>query len=101
MNIFKKLLVDYKWEVIAEEKKLLKFFEENRKVFEFNGGDLDNLLQQSKIAHSRRVFTLDNDVKKKLTIEDLEGGLKAMMENEEISKRKNKSDFNILSHLYN
>ena len=101
MNIFKKLLVDYKWEMIAEEKKLLKFFEENRKVFEFNGGDLDNLLQQSKIAHSRRVFTLDNDVKKKLTIEDLEGGLKAMMDNEEISKRKNKSDFNILSHLYN
>ena len=101
MNIFKKLLVDYKWEVIAEEKKLLKFFEENRKVFEFNGGDLDNLLQQSKISHSRRVFTLDKDVKKKLTIEDLEGGLKAMMENEEISKRKNKSDFNILSHLYN
>jgi len=101
MNIFKKLLVDYKWEVIAEEKKLLKFFEENRKVFEFNGGDLDNLLQQSKIAHSRRVFTLDKEVKKKLTIDDLENGLKAMMDNEEISKRKNKSDFNIISHLYN
>ena len=101
MNIFKKLLVDYKWEVIAEEKKLLKFFEENRKVFEFNGGDLDNLLQQSKIAHSRRVFTLDNDVKKKLILEDLESGLKAMMDNDEISKRKNKSDFNIISHMYN
>ena len=101
MNIFKKLLVDYKWEMNVNEKKLLSFFEENRKVFEFNGGDLDNLLQQSKIAHSRRVFTLDNDVKKKLTIEDLEGGLKAMMENEEISKRKNKSSFDIISHLYN
>ena len=101
MNIFKKLLVDYKWEVIAEEKKLLKFFEENRKVFEFNGGDLDNLLQQSKIAHSRRVFTLDKEVKKKLTIEDLENGLKSMMDNEEISKRKNKSSFDIISHLYN
>ena len=101
MNIFKKLLVDYKWELIADEKKLLKFFEENRKVFEFNGGDLDNLLQQSKIAHSRRVFTLDKEVKKKLTIDDLENGLKAMMDNEEISKRKNKSDFNIISHLYN
>ena len=101
MKIFKKLLVDYKWELVAEEKKLLKFFEENRKVFEFNGGDLETLIQNSKITHSRRVFTLDNDVKKKLTIDDLENGLKAMMDNEEISKRKNKSDFNILSHLYN
>jgi len=101
MKIFKKLLVDYKWELDAEEKKLLKFFEENRKVFEFNGGDLETLIQNAKITHSRRVFTLDSDVKKKLTIEDLENGLKAMMDNEEISKRKNKSSFDIISHLYN
>jgi len=101
MKIFKKLLVDYKWELVAEEKKLLKFFEENRKVFEFNGGDLETLIQNAKITHSRRVFTLDNDIKKKLTIEDLENGLKAMMDNEEISKRKNKSSFDIISHLYN
>jgi len=101
MKIFKKLLVDYKWELVAEEKKLLKFFEENRKVFEFNGGDLETLIQNAKITHSRRVFTLDSDVKKKLTIDDLENGLKAMMDNEEISKRKNKSSFDIISHLYN
>lgn len=101
MKIFKKLLIDYKWELNVDEKKLLKFFEENRKVFEFNGGDLETLIQNSKITHSRRVFTLDNDIKKKLTLEDLETGLKAMMDNEEISKRKNKSDFNIISHLYN
>jgi len=36
-----------------------------------------------------------------LTLEDLENGLKAMMDNEEISKRKNKSSFDIISHLYN
>jgi SpoVK/Ycf46/Vps4 family AAA+-type ATPase len=101
MKIFKKLLIDYKWELNVDEKKLLKFFEENRKVFEFNGGDLETLIQNSKITHSRRVFTLDNDIKKKLTIDDLETGLKAMMDNEEISKRKNKSSFDIISHLYN
>jgi len=100
MNIFQKLVVDYKWEISADEKKLEKFFEENRKIFEYNGGDLDTLIQCSKIAHSRRVFTLDKEDKKKLVLEDLEGGLKSMMENEEIAKRKNGGDFDIIGHMY-
>ncbi len=100
MNIFRKLVVDYKWDISADEKKLEKFFEDNRKIFEFNGGDLDTLIQCSKISHSRRVFTLDKEDKKKLVLEDLEGGLKAMMENEEIAKRKNSSDFDIIGHMY-
>jgi SpoVK/Ycf46/Vps4 family AAA+-type ATPase len=100
MNIFRKLVVDYKWEISADEKKLEKFFEENRKIFEFNGGDLDTLIQCSKIAHSRRVFTLDKDDKKKLVLEDLEGGLKSMMDNEEIAKRKTGGDFDIIGHMY-
>jgi hypothetical protein len=100
MNIFRKLVVDYKWEISADEKKLEKFFEDNRKIFEFNGGDLDTLIQCSKISHSRRVFTLEKDDKKKLVLEDLEGGLKAMMENEEVAKRKTSSNFDIIGHMY-
>jgi len=100
MNIFKKLLVDYKWDLNTDEKKLEKFFEENRKIFEFNGGDLETLIQCSKISHSRRVFTMDEENKKKLTIDDLNGGLKSMMENEEIAKRKD-GGIDIISHLYN
>lgn len=101
MNIFKKLLIDYKWEFNIEEKKLLGFFEDNRKIFEFNGGDLETLIQCAKIAHSRRVFCLDSDEKKKLSLEDLNSGLKSMMENEEVAKRKDGSAFDIISHLYN
>ena len=101
LNIFKKLLEDYKWELNCEEKKLDGFFEENRKIFEFNGGDLETLIQCSKIAHSRRVFMLDEEEKKKLTIEDLKAGLKSMMDNEDIAKRKDGNSFDIVSHLYN
>jgi len=101
MNIFKKLLIDYKWEFNIEEKKLLGFFEDNRKIFEFNGGDLETLIQCAKISHSRRVFCLDSDEKKKLSLEDLNSGLKSMMENEEVAKRKDGSAFDIISHLYN
>jgi len=101
LNIFKKLLEDYKWDLNCEEKKLDGFFEENRKIFEFNGGDLETLIQCSKIAHSRRVFILDEEEKKKLTIEDLKAGLKSMMDNEDIAKRKDGNSFDIVSHLYN
>jgi len=101
MKIFRKLLEDYKWNCGTEEKVLNNFFEENRKIFEFNGGDLETLIQCSKISHSRRVFMLDDEEKKKLTIDDLKGGLKAMMENEEIAKRKDGNSFDFVSHLYN
>ena len=101
LNIFKKLLEDYKWDLNCEENKLVGFFEENRKIFEFNGGDLETLIQCSKIAHSRRVFMLDEEEKKKLTIEDLKAGLKSMMDNEDIAKRKDGNSFDIVSHLYN
>jgi len=100
MNIFKKLLVDYKWEMLIDEKKMSEFFEENRKVFEFNGGDLETLIQCSKISHARRVFLLDENEKKKITLDDLKGGLKSMMENEEVAKRKN-PEFDFIGHLYN
>ena len=64
-EIFKKLVKENNWDLIAETKKLEDFFEENRKVFMFNGGDLETLLQCSKITHSLRVFGKDKDMKKK------------------------------------
>lgn len=100
-KIFGKLVNEYKWDIKADEKKLLTFFEENRDSFAFNGGDLETLLQCSKIAHSRRVFCLHKDEKKKLTNEDIEGGFKIMCENDEIKKRKDKKDsFDLVKHLY-
>jgi len=101
LKIFKKLLDDYKWNLNCDEKNLENFFEEHRKIFEFNGGDLETLIQCSKISHSRRVFMLDDDQKKKLTIDDMEAGLKTMMDNEEIASRKTGKGFDLISHLYN
>lgn len=99
-RIFEKLVGDMKWEINCEKKKIDKFFEDNRKIFEFNGGDLENLFQCSKITHSRRVFTLDKDVKKKLTIEDLNNGLEMMKNNEEIANRSTKDKANIIHNMY-
>jgi SpoVK/Ycf46/Vps4 family AAA+-type ATPase len=99
-NIFKKLVKEYNWKMDVDEKKLLEFFDENRDTFQFNGGDLETLLQCSKIAHSKRVFCLPKDVKKKLTNEDVELGFKIMCDNDEIKNRIGKDDFAHVSHLY-
>jgi SpoVK/Ycf46/Vps4 family AAA+-type ATPase len=100
-NIFAKLVNEYKWEIKVDEKKLLTFFEDNRDTFAFNGGDLETLLQCSKIAHSKRVFCLPKAEKKKLTNDDIESGFKIMCQNDEVKKRKDKKDsFDFVSHLY-
>jgi len=99
-KIFEKLVGDAKWMINCEVKKLDDFFEKNRKIFEFNGGDLENLFQCSKITHSRRVFTLEKDIKKKLTLDDLKTGLEMMMTNEEIANRKGKEKANIIHNMY-
>lgn len=100
-NIFAKLVNEYKWEIKVDDKKLLNFFEENRDTFAFNGGDLETLLQCSKIAHSKRVFCLPKAEKKKLTNDDIESGFKIMCQNDEVKKRKDKKDsFDFVSHLY-
>ena len=100
-NIFAKLVNEYKWEIKVDGKKLLTFFEDNRETFAFNGGDLETLLQCSKIAHSKRVFCLPKAEKKKLTNDDIESGFKIMCQNDEVKKRKDKKDsFDFVSHLY-
>ena len=97
--IFEKLVEENKWELTVDKKKLEDFFEENRKVFTFNGGDLETLLQCSKITHALRVFGQKNDAKKKINLEDIESALEEMMKNEEIKKRK-VDDMDFISHLY-
>jgi len=80
-QIFYKLVDDIKWKIDRDIPT--KFFEENKEYFKYNGGDLENLLTQVKITHSRRVFCLDNEFKKKITLEDVKKGMKEFVENRE------------------
>lgn len=99
-NIFSKLINDFNWK-IDNGINLTNFFEKNRKTFIHNGGDLEILLQCSKIAHSKRVFCLPKDVKKILTIDDIEKGYDIMLENDEIKKRTTDDPKDIsVSHMY-
>ena len=97
-QIFEKKAKDNKWSFKDELDD--KWFEQNKDCFKFFGRDMETLLAKSKIAHSRRVFCLDDTEKGKLSIKDLENGLKFFKEDNETKDEKEREKY-ILSSIYN
>jgi SpoVK/Ycf46/Vps4 family AAA+-type ATPase len=83
-DIFIKKINEIEWSIYENEKKITPFwFEKNLEHFRFYGRDIESLLAKTKIAHSKRVFCKEKIEKKKLTIEDLDNGLKLYLKNNE------------------
>ena len=87
--IFLKMIADIKWtyEFNATKEKDIAWFEKNKAYFKFMGRDMENLLTKTKICHSKRVFGMDPDMKRKLTLEDLDAGFKLFSSNEHVKVR--------------
>jgi len=99
-KIFLKKINDGGWFLSENSQIDVKWFEKNKKHFKFYGRDIETLFAKTKIAHSRRVFCLDNSVKKYLTIKDIDKGLEIYLKNED-SKEKEKEKINtIISSMY-
>ena len=60
----------------------VKWFEKHKQTFKFYGRDIETLFAKVKIAHSRRVFCLDDLVKQKITINDLNKGYAMFLKND-------------------
>lgn len=97
--IFIKMIKDIGWENNIEEKILLKWFERNKEYFEYFGRDIQSLLAKTKIAHSKRVFCLDESEKRKITMDDLDKGFHMFSKNDNVIKRKN--DRESKRYIYN
>jgi SpoVK/Ycf46/Vps4 family AAA+-type ATPase len=81
-NIFIKKINDSGWSIDNSSTNInVKWFEKNKDHFKFYGRDIETLFAKTKIAHSRRVFCLDESVKKKLTIGDIDKGLEIYLKN--------------------
>jgi len=99
-KIFIKKVSDGKWSIAEDSEINVKWFEKNKKHFKFYGRDIETLFAKTKIAHGRRVFCLDEDLKKKITLKDIDRGLEICLKNEETSN-KDKEKFNkILQSMY-
>jgi SpoVK/Ycf46/Vps4 family AAA+-type ATPase len=90
-NMFIKKINDSGWS-IDNTSIGVKWFDKNKGLFKFYGRDIETLFAKTKITHSRRVFCLDESVKKKLTITDIDKGLEIFLKHsskseEEITKK--------------
>ena len=90
-QIFEKKVIENGWKINDVPST---WFEKNMSYFKYFGRDMEVLFSKTKIAHSRRVFCLDETEKKTITIEDLDDGLKRYLDNDEIKKRKENEEFN-------
>jgi SpoVK/Ycf46/Vps4 family AAA+-type ATPase len=87
-QIFKKMVTDMNWN--ASEVPV-KFFEDNYKLFNNMGGDIETLFFMTKIEHGKRVLFKPED-KKKINIQDLESAFKIFKLNKESKKSKEDMD---------
>lgn len=94
--IFIKMTKDTNWKLDTKlYDDIFEFIKMNYNKFKNLGGDMENLLFKCKLAHSNRVFGKMPQLKKILTLKDLENGL------EIFEKNFKKEDDNNYLHLYN
>jgi SpoVK/Ycf46/Vps4 family AAA+-type ATPase len=99
-DIFIKLVNDIGWKcdhIILN----ISWFKEHSKYFIYYGRDMETLLAKTKIAHSKRVFCLDNREKKNIIMDDLTKGFNKFIQNKEVKDRLNNDISNdILTSIY-
>jgi len=82
--IFKKMVTDMGWNT---ENVPVKFFEDNYKLFNNMGGDIETLFFMTKIEHGKRVLFKPED-KRKINNQDLDNAFKIFKINKESKKSK-------------
>ena len=97
--IFIKMVKDIGWEIDIETKVLNDWFKKNFDYFQFFGRDIETLLTKIKIAHSRRVFCLSKNEKKKIILKDFDKGLEFFSNNDDIKNRKDEKEMQ--KYIYN
>jgi stage V sporulation protein K len=97
-HIFIKKVNENGWSISDTANINVKWFEKNKALFKYYGRDIETLFAKTKIAHSRRVFCLDESEKKKITDIDIEKGLQLYLKN--VSKKDDENTKRIISYMY-
>lgn len=87
------------WTIITDDKTMNIFFEKNMKLFPNSAGDIETLVFNIKIEHSKRVFCFPPHSKsrKKISKEDIDNAINIYKINKE---KKEEKIPEWLSHLY-
>lgn len=91
-DIYKKKLNDINWKIDKSitDKSIVEFFTKNKDEFKCYGGDIENLLLNSKFVHSKRVFNEHPFKRKTLNKDDFEAAFERFKTNK---KKKDTDDF--------
>jgi len=81
MKIFKKKVAENEWSFEDEDKITEKWFTEKKNDFTSFGRDMELLLSYTKISHGRRIYGKDIEVRKKISLEDMNKGFEMMLAN--------------------
>jgi SpoVK/Ycf46/Vps4 family AAA+-type ATPase len=93
MQIFKKKVLQNKWEFENDNVVNEKWFEKRKDDFVNYGRDMELLFSYIKIIHGRRIYGKPIELKRKLSVEDIENGYKIFLQNK-------KKTINYCGNLY-
>jgi len=96
MEIFKKKVIENEWSFFDESQIKERWFSDKKQDFKNFGRDMELLLTYVKIKHGRRIFGKSVDLKKKITIEDMNAGYEMFSNNKKKENKMNK----ILESIY-
>jgi len=81
MKIFKKKVFEHEWNFDNETEINEKWFSDKKEVFKNFGRDMELLFTYTKIAHGRRIYGKDKELRKKLSLLDINNGYEIFLKN--------------------
>ena len=81
MKIFKKKVFEHEWNFENETEINEKWFSDKKEVFKNFGRDMELLFTYTKIAHGRRIYGKDKELRKKISLPDINNGYEIFLKN--------------------
>jgi SpoVK/Ycf46/Vps4 family AAA+-type ATPase len=79
--IFKKMALEQEWGFVDDLEITDRWFEGKKDTFKNYGRDMELLLTYTKIAHGRRVYGKEKDLRKKISLDDINKGYQTLIKN--------------------
>lgn len=89
MHIFMKKVEDQDWTFESKDDIKERWFEEKKDSFKNFGRDMESLLTFIKIAHGKRIYGKDKELRKKISIADMNKGYDSFIQNKKLKKQPN------------
>lgn len=85
-SIFKKMVREQEWDFENEADVKEQWFDDKKKYFANYGRDIELLVVYTKIAHGKRIYGKPVELRKKISIQDINAGFATFEQNKQIKK---------------